>query len=295
MSQRARGLCSLPHTRAGQCRRRRANVDQRTEPAPAAHQNGLHRRHLHGAHLVPAMPIPILMYHQIDAPPPRRSPGRGLWVPPARFRRQMRLMHRLGYRGLSMRDLMPYLHGERSGKVFGITFDDGFRNVFEHAMPALDALGFTATNYFVSRQLSGSNVWDRDLGIRPAALMSVAQMRAWHQGGHEVGSHTLDHVDLRRMAPHEARRQIATSKDELEQWLGVPVTAFCYPYGSQDAAHREMVREAGYANATITARGLARASDDPFGLPRVSVYCGTGMFGFLRKCLTAHEDRWREA
>lgn len=241
------------------------------------------------------MAIPILMYHQIDEPPPRRSPGRGLWVPPARFGRQMRLMHRLGYRGLSMRELMPYIRGERTGKVFGITFDDGFHNVYQYAMPELDALGFTATNYFVCGQISGSNVWDRALGIRPAALMSLAEMRRWHEAGHEAGSHTLDHVDLVRMTPAEARRQIAHSKDELEQLLGVPVTAFCYPYGSQDASHRMMVRDAGYANATITARGLARASDDPFGLPRISVYCGTGTLGFLRKCLTAHEDRWREA
>ena len=56
-----------------------------------------------------------------------------------------------------------------------------------------------------------------------------------------------------------------------------------------------VVLPAGYANATVTARGLARASDDPFGLPRISVFCGTGMLGFLRKCLTMHEDRWRGA
>ena len=101
------------------------------------------------------MSIPILMYHQIDLPAPRGSRFRGLTVHPSSFRRQMTWMHRLGYQGLSMRDLMPYLGGERTGKVFGITFDDGFRNVHQHALPVLRQLGFTSTNYFVANHLDG--------------------------------------------------------------------------------------------------------------------------------------------
>jgi len=240
------------------------------------------------------MSVPILTYHLVDVAPPRRSPGRGLWVHPASFRRQMLLMDKLGFRGLSIRDLMPYIRGERTGRVFGITFDDGFRNVFTNALPVLNAHGFTATCYFVVRQLSGSNVWDRDIGIQPAPLMSVAEMRQWHAAGHEVGSHTLDHVDLLGVTPEEALRQIVQSRLELEQLLQAPVSGFCYPYGSQDASHRRMVREAGYQTATVTARGRARADDDPFGLPRISVFYRTDLLRFLRKCLTAHEDRWRD-
>ena len=57
--------------------------------------------------------------------------------------------------------------------------------------------------------------------------MTVQEMREWAQAGNEVGSHTLDHVHLPEMPPEEARRQIIESKDDLEQALGAPVTAFC--------------------------------------------------------------------
>ncbi|MBN3265960.1 polysaccharide deacetylase [Bordetella bronchiseptica] len=239
------------------------------------------------------MPIPILMYHQIGEPAPRGTPYRGLTVHPASFRRQMTWLRRFGYRGLSMRDLMPYVRGERSGKVFGITFDDGYRNVHRNAMPVLGELGFTATNYFVAHQLDGGNVWDLEKGIPFSALMSAQEMREWHQAGNEVGSHTLDHVHLPRMAADEARRQIRQSKDELEQVLGAPVTAFCYPYGDHTDEHRVMAREAGYDNATLTVRGLASAADDPFGLPRVTVSRSTHLLRFLQKTLTGYEDRRR--
>ncbi|CAB3735671.1 hypothetical protein LMG3458_05260 [Achromobacter deleyi] len=230
------------------------------------------------------------MYHQIGEPNPKGTPFRGLTVHPDDFARQMRWMRFLGYRGLSMRDVMPYVRGERRGKVFGITFDDGYRNVVQNAMPVLDKLGFTATNYLVANQFDGGNVWDAKIGIPHSPLMTVEEMRQWAAAGHEVGSHTLDHVHLPEMTPDEARRQMVESKDVLEQALGAPVTAFCYPYGDHGPEHLAMAREAGYDNATLTKRGLANASDDPFGLPRVTVSRSTGIFRFLQKCLTRYED-----
>ncbi|CAJ49844.1 polysaccharide deacetylase family protein [Bordetella avium] len=234
--------------------------------------------------------IPILMYHQIGTPAAKGTPYRGLTVHPASFRRQMTWMRRFGYRGLSMRDLMPYLRGEKTGKVFGVTFDDGYRNVLENAAPVLQELGFTGTNYFVAHQLDGGNVWDIEKGIPYSGLMSAAEMRQWHDAGNEVGSHTLDHVHLPQVSLEEARRQIRLSKDTLEQVLGAPVTAFCYPYGDHSPEHRAMVREAGYDNATLTVRGLASAADDPFGLPRVTVSRSTHLLQFLQKTLTRYED-----
>lgn len=239
------------------------------------------------------MSIPILTYHQIDDVPPHGTPFRGLTVSPNQFRLQLAWMRRLGYRGLSMRELMPYVRGEAAGKVFGITFDDGFRNVHRHALPVLAEFGFSATNYFVSGQIDGSNIWDAGHGVPPAPLMNAAEVREWARLGNEVGAHTVDHVHLPAMPAPEARRQIESSRAALEDLVAMPVTAFCYPYGEQQAVHREMVREAGYDNATLTQRGLARADDDPFGLPRVHVHCGTNLLRFLQKCLTRHEDRRR--
>ena len=119
----------------------------------------------------------------------RRRVG-GLTVHPSSFRRQMVWMNRLGYRGLGMSDLMPYLRGERLGKVFGITFDDGYRNVLSNALPVLTDLGFTSTNYFVANHFGEGNFWDVDKGIPHSALMTLDEARAWIAGGQEVGSHT---------------------------------------------------------------------------------------------------------
>lgn len=237
--------------------------------------------------------IPILMYHQIGEPGLRGTPYRGLTVHPRDFRRQMTSLRLLGYRGLSMAQLMPYLRGEKRGKVFGITFDDGYQNVLDHAVPILEACGFHATNYFVVRQLGGSNVWDRDEGVPASALMDTSGLRDWVAAGHETGSHTLNHPVLPRLSPELAANEIRDSRDALEQIIGAPVRAFCYPYGKFTPGLADCVREAGYETATTTARGLARLGDDFFALPRIAVMRSTLLVRFLQKCLTGLEDRKR--
>ena len=233
------------------------------------------------------------MYHQIAEPPPKGAPYRSLTVHPATFRRQMAWLRRLGYRGLSMRDILPYVRGEKHGKVVGLTFDDGYRNVFRNALPVLHENNFTATNYFVVNQLDGGNTWDYDEGVSHADLMSLEEMREWARQGMEVGSHTLDHPRLPVLAEEDAEAQIRDSREQLEALLGEPVSAFCYPYGAENAALRALVRRAGYSNATTTARGLARTDDDLYGLPRVNIPRSTHLLRFLQKCMTNLEERRR--
>jgi len=237
--------------------------------------------------------IPILMYHQVGQPSPKGTPYRGLTVHPSDFRRQMVWLRRFGFRGLSMREILPYVRGERTGKVVGITFDDGYRNVFQNALPILDELGFTSTNYFVARALGTGNTWDYDKGIPHSDLMSVDEIHDWVRANQEVGSHALDHVHLPKLSPELAQYQIQQSKLELENIFDIEVSAFCYPYGSESPEIRKMVQLAGYSNATTTVRGLARNDDDLFGLPRATVSRSTHIVRFLQKCMTRLEDKKR--
>ena len=238
-------------------------------------------------------PIPILTYHQVDAAPPRGVPYRSLVVSPANFARQLGLLKALGYRGLCMSALEPYLRGDKAGKVVGITLDDGYVNNLEHALPVLRRLGFSATCYVVSGQLGGSNLWDHAKGVPPQRLMDAAQLREWLAGGQEVGAHTRSHADLLQADDAHARAEIAGCRADLERELGVEVRHFCYPYGFHRPQHAAMVREAGYASATTTRRARSSAQDDLFELPRVPVLRTTSRPLLWAKVATGYEDRRR--
>jgi peptidoglycan/xylan/chitin deacetylase (PgdA/CDA1 family) len=236
------------------------------------------------------MKIPILMYHQIDEPPPRGTPLRGLTVAPSSFAWQMRMLRILGYRGCSMRDLEPYLRGELRGKVVGITFDDGFQNNLHHALPILQANQFTATCYGVSSLVGGHNVWDAGK-VAEKPLMTRQDWLTWHQAGMDVGSHTQTHANLKELSEAQAREQITLSKDALQQLISAEVRHFCYPYGWFRPEHEEMVRAAGYITATSTRRGRAQPSDNPYALHRIMVARATNPLQFFMKVATGYEDR----
>ena len=237
--------------------------------------------------------IPILTYHHTEQAPPKGFPMRSLWVTPSSFSAQMHWLSRLGYRGLAMSELMPYLRGEKKGKVVGITLDDGYQSNVSHALPILKQHGFSATCYVVSGRLGQHNEWDAALGMAKAALMSGEEMRAWLDAGMEVGSHTCSHADLNQLSLAEARHELLQSKSDLENLLQKPVTQFCYPYGHFSPEHEALVSQAGYEAATTTHRGRACATDRMTALPRVPVVRTTYAVQFLLKVLTHYEDSKR--
>ena len=237
-----------------------------------------------------ASPIPILVYHQIDTAPPKGAPFRGLYVSPAAFARQMALLKLLGYHGMSMTDLQPYLRGEKSGKVVGITFDDGYLNNLTNALPALQKQGFTSTCYVVDGLLGQTNVWDAQIGIAQTPLMTAEQLLQWQTGGQEVGAHTHEHVDLLTISELAAWKQIANSKPVLQNLLDKPVNHFCYPYGKFDERHSTMTKQAQYETATTTVRGRVTKATNLLTLPRVPVLRSTSLPVFWLKIATAYED-----
>ena len=239
------------------------------------------------------MPVPILTYHQIDAAAPRGARFRSLVVAPEAFARQMGLLKALGYQGLGMTALQPYLRGDKRGKVVGITLDDGYLNNLTHALPALQRHGFSATCYCVSQRLGFTNSWDADLGIAQTPLMNAAGLREWVGAGQEVGAHTRTHARLNQLDQAHATEEIAGCKAELEDITGQRIDHFCYPFGEFNSGHVEMVKLAGFQTATTTVRGRVNAGDDLFLLPRVPVLRSTILPVFWAKLATGYEDRRR--
>ncbi|SHG11451.1 Glycosyltransferase involved in cell wall bisynthesis [Microbulbifer donghaiensis] len=101
-----------------------------------------------------------------------------------------------------------------------------------------------------------------------ALLMNEPQLRRVRDTGHEVGSHTINHVMLPQCAVDERRRELEESRSVLEGWLNQSVDSFCYPNGDCDDASARAVAEAGYARAVTTATGVNTAETDPTRLQR---------------------------
>ena len=234
--------------------------------------------------------IPILMYHSIESMP-KTTVMRSLHVPPRRFDFQMKMLKLLGYQALSLKKLKPYLDGKKQGKVVGITFDDGYQNNLINAVPILLKYNFSATCYIVSENLGLSNTWDLDKGITQRPLMTIDEIKSWLSFGMDIGGHTQTHADLTKISIKAAKREINTSKGDLENTFNTQVTDFCYPFGRFNELISDLVKESGYLSATTMERGIVKSMTNRFMLPRMPINHRTLPHLFLAKILTNYEDR----
>ena len=196
---------------ADRCLRRETATRRHGEPV----MHGVHEQ----AQAMPSMTaarlrlgeVPmVLMYHGVadEAEDPNH-----LCVAPDRFAEQMAWLKRRGLRGVSIGTLVDAMRSGRPHGLIGITFDDGYVNVLEAALPELRRHGFTATMFIVSGRLGGSNEWDE--GPR-WPLMSAGQVGELAAAGMEIGSHS-SHARAagrprRRPAQGPGRRQQGESR-----------------------------------------------------------------------------------
>ena len=181
-----------------------------------------------------------------------------------------------------MRQLQRAASLGRGGRCVALTFDDGYVDYLDNALPVLQAHKMTSTVYVVAGRLGGDNAWDAAGPRLP--LMDAAQIRKVVEAGHEVGSHSLNHVRLTGLNPAELMVEVQRSREVLQEVLGSAVDGFCYPYGSHDRASEDAVRDAGYSYACATDDYTAPGI---FRLPRFYVGQRDGAFRLTIK-LTRH-------
>ena len=211
--------------------------------------------------------LAILTYHSLDCS------GSVVSVTPGDFSKQMAFLSERSLKGMSLAKAITFREQRGAWPDGGVvlTFDDGFANFYESAMPVLARYGFTATVFIISGYMGGQNDWGprpKGLGVLP--ILSWSQAAELARSGIEIGSHTQTHRDLRYCSAAETEQEMTVSRAEIEQHLGLQPQSFAYPYGGVDRVSRKLA--AGNFRAACTTE-LRRANSDPLdALPRVDMH-----------------------
>ncbi|GGQ01467.1 polysaccharide deacetylase [Streptomyces mutabilis] len=205
----------------------------------------------------------VAMYHSVGD---RSDDPYRITVTPDRLDTQLGWLRRRGLRGVPVGELLAARARGGGRDLVGLTFDDGYADFVEHALPRLRRWGCGATLFVLPGRLGGDNAWD-PLGPRKP-LLTADGIRHAAAEGVEIGSHGLTHVDLTEADDTVLKAETAESRALLEELTGAPVTGFCYPYGTVDARAADAVRAAGYAYACAIDPGPLTGR---YALPRVHV------------------------
>lgn len=209
--------------------------------------------------------LPILTYHAVVEARSRIA------VPPALFRRQVAHLHRAGYRAVTFAEATRALDVGPSdaGRLVCITFDDAYRSVLENAVPVLQEAGFVATIFVPTGHVGDANRWDAVAPPCGWPILSWNEIAALSREGFEIGSHTRTHPHLPQLDDATLREELAGSRRELEDHVGIEVRSFCYPFGGHDQRTRAAVRAAGYRSACTAEFGACVPAHDRVRLPRI--------------------------
>lgn len=214
----------------------------------------------------------FLCYHSIAPEGPRY-----LTISAELFERQLDLLRRRGYRSGGIEELAAAAAGGGRRRTVFLTFDDGFRDNYETALPLLREYGFRAFVFPLAPLLEHGDPlqWPEvatDRERYPETMRSVTweMLGEMREGGFEVGSHTLTHPHLPELGDAELREQLELSRTALVERLGSCDT-IAYPFGEWSPRVAAAAAACGYRYAFSLpfAGGQRRAT--AHSIPRLNV------------------------
>ena len=189
----------------------------------------------------------------------------------------------LAHGGYTVRPVADIVAALKTGaplpdRTVGITIDDAYASVYDHAWPRLRAAGLPFT-VFVS-----SDAIDQGAG----GMMNWDQIRELARAGVTIGHHAAAHAHMAGADPTANAADIARATRRLRAELGQAPTLFAYPYGEYSLALRDAIAVAGFSAAFGQHSGVAHAQSDMFALPRFALnerYGGLDRFTVVAQAL----------
>jgi peptidoglycan/xylan/chitin deacetylase (PgdA/CDA1 family) len=227
----------------------------------------------------------ILSYHRVS------TDRDELAVKPRAFRAQMEALLRSGAQPVHLDQALETLQQRPAGRYVCVTFDDGYHDNLDNAVPVLRELRIPATIFVPSRIIDGTArpYWYEN----PPPMLNWSEVRELSQDDlFAIGAHTRTHPALPTLPDDAAWSEIAGSKHDVEEHTDRPAAAFAYPAGLYGDREIRMVREAGYRLGVTVDPGLIRPGDSPQTLHRSFIDRGDNLHMFEAKLTGLLDAPW---
>jgi peptidoglycan/xylan/chitin deacetylase (PgdA/CDA1 family) len=205
--------------------------------------------------------VPILCYHHIkDWSAKTSARAKDYIVPVDTFREQLKMLADSGYQTILPDQLYNYLatNSPLPPKPVMLTFDDTDLEQFTVALPEMKKYGFKGVFFIMTVSLNRPNYMTRE------------QVKALADEGHEIGSHTWDHRNVKQYGEKDWETQIDKPTKQLSAITGKPVKYFAYPFGLWNPQAIPELRKRGFTAAFQLA--TPRDAQDPlFTIRRIIV------------------------
>lgn len=182
----------------------------------------------------------VLVYHKVD-----KKVELGLTrVVPSQFKRQVEHLIARGYKLVTLSDLLSKYDSDSS--AIAITFDNGYKDVYEFAFPILKQYGAVVTVFVISSYIGKYNLWDSNLGWIRFQHLNENEIGDLISEGWEIGSHGVIHCCLNGVLREKLEYEVRESKRYIEDIFDITVSYFSSPFGKMAPEILRTVLKVGY-------------------------------------------------
>lgn len=219
--------------------------------------------------------MPILCYHSVS--PDWQS---NLSVTPEAFEQHCRWLTRrrsLVELDIAVAHMQP--SGHMPSNVMAMTFDDGFADFYEHALPSIVKYRVPCTVFLVAGTLLRKEYvadWIDETPAVPQRVLTLDEVLELRKLGIQFGSHSYAHHDLSTLSDYECELDLRESRVLMEDLLSTRIRFLAYPRGIHNERVRRGAQRAGFTHAFAMMRKPQVV--DRYALPRVGVYRHNGLF-----------------
>jgi peptidoglycan/xylan/chitin deacetylase (PgdA/CDA1 family) len=204
------------------------------------------------------------MYHYIEPWPAGADEVRqGLTVRPEDFEAQLAYLREHDYVSVSLYDLLSALTlgTPLPERAVVLTFDDGYRSLMDHAVPAMREYGYTGTVFVITQLM------DEEF----PQFLTWPEAEALYAEGWKIEPHTKTHETLAGRGRDFQLYQMLGSLQTVEAHIGVTPRFFAYPSGQYDDLSVQLAGEMHVWGAVTVRAGRVHTYAERLTLERMRV------------------------
>lgn len=224
--------------------------------------------------------VPVLMYHQIIPESELKKQHytengeiNDMVVTLEAFTEQMNYLKEQNYTVLSLKEFELFMTNQKKvpAKSVLITFDDGFKNVFEFAYPVLKKHDFYAVSFIITGLITNRSVSYDSSFLQYASIDELKEASdVFDYGNHTHSFHQRKDNGVSYLEAYD-REVVKEDLTQAHEWLK-DSTAFAAPYGEYNTSTLDILKELNINMAFTVQPGYAAPSQHILEIPRYAIY-----------------------
>lgn len=214
------------------------------------------------------VPIFVLFFHRVadDHPNP--------WTMGCQVFEELIEWIQINFDVVDLQECQRRIHdGSNSRPTVAITFDDGYAENAEFALPMLIERRIPVTYFVTTHHTTNQQPFQHDVDRgAPLPANTIESLRALDLAGIEIGAHTRNHVDLAKITCEKTLvDEVIVASQELEKLIGRKIRYFAFPFGQIENLNPNvfaMLREAGFLGVCSAYGGWNDIGGDGFHIQR---------------------------